>query len=70
MSKTTHWLILNLSDLRKLAKKCKKGEKNGNYLPAAIIRLHQATTSGVDLHPSYLEAKSNPSNIEIWALYA
>ena len=29
MSKTTHWLILNLSDLRKLAKTCKKGENMG-----------------------------------------
>jgi len=54
MSKTTHWLILNLPDLRKLAKNCKKGEK-GNYLPAAIIRLHQATTSGVGLPPLYLQ---------------
>jgi len=27
MSKTTHWLILNLSDLRKLAENCKKVEK-------------------------------------------
>ena len=70
MSKTTHWLILNLSNLRKLAKNCKKVKKNGNYLPAAIIRLHQATTSGFDLGVLCLEAKSNFSNLKIWTLYA
>jgi len=47
MSKTTHWLILNLSDLSKLAKNAKKVKKWGLFTG----RHYQATTSGTDLRP-------------------